>query len=49
MADKLKYVTNDDTQNYPVCRLQLLFETFDTESINQSKFIKNPQSCEVNE
>ena len=22
MADKLMYITNDDTQNYPLCRLQ---------------------------
>ena len=21
MADKLKYIANDDTQNYPFCRL----------------------------
>ena len=23
MADKLMYITNNDTQNYPFCRLQL--------------------------
>ena len=24
MADKLMYIPDDDTQNYPFCRLQLL-------------------------
>ena len=28
MADKLIYIPNDDTQNYPLCRLQLEVETF---------------------
>ena len=37
MADKLKYITNDDTQNYNFCRLHLVIETFG----NQSKFTKN--------
>ena len=28
MADKLMYIPNDDTQNYPLCRLPLVVETF---------------------
>ena len=28
MADKLMYIQNDDTQNYPFCRLQLVADTF---------------------
>ena len=28
MADKLMYIPNDDTQNYPLCRLQLVIEKF---------------------
>ena len=27
MADKLMYIPNDDTQNYPFCRLKLVVET----------------------
>ena len=27
MADKLMYIPNIDTQNYPYCRLQLVVET----------------------
>ena len=27
MADELMYIPNDDKQNYPFCRLQLVFET----------------------
>ena len=29
MADKLMYIFNDDTQNYPSYRLQLVVETFE--------------------
>ena len=29
MLDKLMHIPNDDTQNYPVCRLQLVVETFE--------------------
>ena len=29
MADKLMYIPNDDTQNYPFCSLQLVAETFE--------------------
>ena len=28
MADKLKYNPNNDTQNYPFCRLQLVDQAF---------------------
>ena len=28
MADKLMYIPNDKTQNYPFCRLKLVVETF---------------------
>ena len=28
MADKLMYISNDDTQNYPFSRLQLVVEMF---------------------
>ncbi len=27
MAHKLMYIPSDDTQNYPFCRLKLVFET----------------------
>ena len=35
IADKLMYISNDDTQNYPISRLKLV------EVTNQ----KSPQSC----
>ena len=40
MADKLMYIPNDDTQNYPFCRLQLLVKMFghSTFRTKQSKF-----------
>ena len=40
MADKLMYIPNDDTQNYPFCNLQLVVETFGhlTRRTNQSKY-----------
>ena len=28
IVDKLMYILNDETQNYPFFRLQLVFETF---------------------
>ena len=31
MSDKLVYIPNDDTQNYSLCRLQLVVETFETQ------------------
>ena len=29
MADKLVYIPNDDTQNFPFCRLKLVVEMFE--------------------
>ena len=51
MADKLMYIPNVDTQNYPYCRLQLIVETFEysTKWTNQSKFNKSLQKSEANE
>ena len=45
MADKLMYITNDDTQNYHFCRLQLVVEMIGllTKRTNQSKLIKVPK------
>ena len=31
MADELMYIPNDDTKNYPYCRLQLVVETLDAQ------------------
>ena len=31
MADKLVYIPNDDTQNSPFCRLQLMVKKLDTQ------------------
>ena len=45
MVDKLRYTDNDDMQNYPFCRLQIVVETLDTKLNEKSKFIKGPQSC----
>ena len=28
MEDKLKYITNDNKQNYPLCKLKLLLEMY---------------------
>ena len=41
MADKLIYLSNDDTQNYPFFRLQLVVKTIGhlTQWINQSKLL----------
>ena len=41
MADKFKYIPNDDTQNSLFCRLKLLVETFG-HSTNQ-KYFKVPK------
>ena len=38
MAYKLMYIPDDDTQNYPFCRLKFVIETFNTylnRTINQ--------------
>ena len=37
MADKCMYIPNDDAQNYPFCRLQIVVETFgQNEPTNQN-------------
>ena len=40
MVDTLIYISNDETQNYPFCRLKLVVETFEhlTKWTNQLKF-----------
>ena len=48
MVDKLMYIHNDDTQNYPFFRLQLVVETSVTElnkTTNQNS-IKDPKVVE---
>ena len=40
MADTLMYIPNDDTQNYPSCRLQLAVETFERSTSNSIKDTK---------
>ena len=47
MANKLMHIPNDDTQNYAFCRLQLVVETLDMDTLlieptNQTK-IKVPK------
>ena len=45
MADKLTFIPNDDTLNYPFCRLKLVVESLDTqlnEPTNQNS-IKVPK------
>ena len=46
MADKLLYIPNNDTQNYLLCRLQIVVET--NEPTNKKKFL-SLQSCWDNE
>ena len=47
MADKVMYIPNDNTQNYSLCRLELVVETFgqSTQWTNQSKLNKSPKNC----
>ena len=45
MADKLMYITNGDTQNYPFRRLVVQTIGHLTQRNSQSKFNKCPQSC----
>ena len=37
MADKLVYITNDDTHNYPFCTLQVVVETFEQSTKQKSQ------------
>ena len=48
MADNLMYIPNDDAQNYPFCRLQLVVKCLNTQlnETNQSKFNRSPQVVE---
>ena len=42
MLDKLMYITNDDTQNYPFCRIRLLVAYgHSTWWMNQPEFVKS--------
>ena len=45
MADKLMYNPNDDTKNYPFCKLKTVVETFEYSTLwtNQSKFTDVPK------
>ena len=46
MADKILYIPNDDTQNEPVFRLQLVFETCLPTELNEptnQNQLKNPR------
>ena len=45
MTDRLMYIPNEDTQNCPFWRLQLVVETFghSTKWANQSKLIEVPK------
>ena len=51
MGDKLIDLPNDDIQNNPFFRLQLVLETIGHSTLwtNQSKFNESPQSCWSNE
>ena len=42
MVDKLMYITNDDTENVIICRLQLVIKRLDTQLNNQNQF-KSPK------
>ena len=44
MADELMYISNSDTKNYSICRIELVVETFEHSAYltNQSKFTKSP-------
>ena len=42
MADKLLYIPNDDIQNYPFCRLQLVSETSGHSTMNDEPTNQNP-------
>ena len=48
MADKLMCNPNDDTQNYPFCRLKLLAEKFEHRTKLSKPFHKSPQSGQAN-
>ena len=41
MADKLMYISNDNTQNYPFCRVKLVVETLEQSTNHNS--LKSPK------
>ena len=48
MADKLIYIPNDDTHNYPLCRLQLVVEAWLNTQVDEptySNSIKVPKKA----
>ena len=51
MADKLMFIFNEDTQNYPFCILKLVVKTLDTHLKKPTNYnlIKNAQICWDNE
>ena len=49
MADKLMYIPNDNTHNYPFCRLQLVFETFEHSTIQPIKIHQGLKSFQAND
>ena len=44
MAYKLMYILNDDTQNYPFCRLQLVVDPFGLNIMNKPIKIQSKSS-----
>ena len=44
-GNKSMYIPNDDTQNYPFCKLQLVVETFKHSNLNKST-IQNSQKSQ---
>ena len=47
MPNKLMYNPNDDTQNYPFCRLKLVVKTYE-HSTNQNSLILPPKKITSN-
>ena len=45
MADKLMYIPIYNTQNYTVCRLQLVVETFEHSTKPTIEILKSLQGC----
>ena len=46
MVDKLMYIPNNDIQNYPFCKLQLVVKTFGLNKPTNQNFIKVPKVVE---
>ena len=45
MADKFMYTPNDDTQNYPFCKFQLVADTLNNQPIEPNNQNSSLQSC----